>query len=249
MSDHCSLEFRLLGAFEVIADGRSLDVGRGRRRMLLAYLLLQGGRVVSRSRLIEVLWGEDPPATAATALHGHISKLRRLLGPDRVQTVTPGYRLRLSPGELDLERFGRLIRCGRYADALSLWRGAPLAEPAFEGFARAEIARLEHLRRAALEGHFACELAAGRHMVLTSELTTALEDHPLCERLSAQLMIALYRSGRQAEALDVYRATRTRLVEQLGLEPGPELRELELRILAHDAALRAADERPGRLAA
>jgi predicted ATPase/DNA-binding SARP family transcriptional activator len=232
-----TIEFRILGPLEVVEDGRTLSLGRGRERRLLGMLLLRANEVVSQDQLVDALWGESPPPTALTALHGSVSRLRGLLGAGRLQTTPPGYLLRLAPDELDLHRFERLVEEQRYEEALALWRGPALADLAFETFVQGEIARLEELRVAALEGRFERELADGRHAELVGELKAAVHAHPSRERLAAQLMVALYRCGRQAEALDAYRSVRTALVEELGLEPGEELRELQQRILAHDRRL------------
>jgi DNA-binding SARP family transcriptional activator len=231
------MEFRVLGPLEVILDGRVLPLGRGRRRALLGCLLLHANQVVARDRLLEALWGDAMPPTAPTALHGHVSRLRRMLGSDRLLSRPPGYLLRVAPGELDEERFRCLVARGQHAPALGLWRGAPLADFTDEPFAAAAIARLEELRLAALEGWFDDQLADGRHAVLVADLAAAVRESPLRERLAAQLMLALYRSGRQADALATYRATRTRLSEELGLEPGAGLRALEHRILMQDPGL------------
>jgi predicted ATPase/DNA-binding SARP family transcriptional activator len=222
---------------EVVEDGRVLSIERGRQRALLGYLLLRANEVVAQDRLVDVLWGESPPATAVTALHGYVSRLRRLLGAGRLETRHPGYVLRVEPDELDLHRFRELLAQGRQREALALWRGPALADLAFEDFAQSEIARLEELRLSATEGRFEHELAHGRHAGLVGELAAAVRAHPLRERLAGQLMLALYRSGRQAEALEAYRDARTTLVEELGLEPGEELSELQRRILVHDPAL------------
>jgi predicted ATPase/DNA-binding SARP family transcriptional activator len=222
---------------EVVEDGRVLSIERGRQRALLGYLLLRANEVVAQDRLVDVLWGESPPATAVTALHGYVSRLRRLLGAGRLETRHPGYVLRVESDELDLHRFRELLAQGRQREALALWRGPALADLAFEDFAQSEIARLEELRLSATEGRFEHELAHGRHAGLVGELAAAVRAHPLRERLAGQLMLALYRSGRQAEALEAYRDARTTLVEELGLEPGEELSELQRRILVHDPAL------------
>ena len=221
----------------MVEDGRALSIERGRQRALLGYLLLRANEVVAQDRLVDALWGESPPATAVTALHGYVSRLRRLLGAGRLETRPPGYVLRVAPDELDLHRFRELLAQDRHEEALALWRGPPLADLAFEDFAQSEIARLEELRLSAMEGRFERELADGRHAELVGELAAAVRAHPLRERLAGQLMLALYRSGRQAEALDAYRDARATLVEELGLEPGEELSELQRRILAHDPAL------------
>src|SRR5262245_28900787 len=203
------MQFLVLGPLEVVAGGRSLTLQRGRQRALLGVLLLHANEVVSTDRLLDALWGESLPPTALTALQGHISRLRRLLGRERLLTRFPGYLLRLAPGELDADHMRALLAAGRHADALALWRGAPLADLAGHAFAAPEIARLEELRSAALESWFDHELAAGHHAAMIAELEAAIRRHPLREHLAAQLMLALYRSGRQAEALAVYRATRT----------------------------------------
>ncbi|HEX6023226.1 MAG TPA: BTAD domain-containing putative transcriptional regulator [Solirubrobacter sp.] len=221
----------------MVEDGRSLSIERGRQRALLAYLLLRANEVVGQDMLVDALWGESPPATAVTALHGYVSRLRRVLGDGRLQTRPPGYVLRVAPDELDLNRFRDLLAQDRHREALALWRGPALADLAFEDFTQSEIARLEELRLTALEGRFEHELAEGRHAELAGELAAAVRSHPLRERLAGQLMLALYRAGRQADALEVYRDTRTTLVEQLGLEPGDALRALQRRILIHDPTL------------
>jgi predicted ATPase/DNA-binding SARP family transcriptional activator len=214
-----------------------ISLGRGRQRALLGVLLLHANEVVAQDRLVDWLWGESPPRTALTALHGHVSRLRGLLGAERLETRPPGYVLRLAPGELDLHRFERLVEQERYPEALALWRGPPLSDLAFEAFAGSEIARLDELRLAAIESRFERELAEGRHAGLVGELEAAVREQPLRERLAAQLMLALYRSGRQADALTAYQAMRATLVEELGLEPGEQLGELQRAILAHDPAL------------
>ena len=218
-------------------DGQALSIERGRQRALLGLLLLRANEVVAQDRLVDALWGESPPATAVTALHGHVSRLRRLVGADRLETRPPGYLLRVAPDELDLSRFHDLLAQERYDDALALWRGPPLADLASADFARIEIARLEDLRLAAVEGWFERELADGRHTELAGELAAATRAHPLRERLAGQLMLALYRAGRQADALGAYQDTRATLVEELGLEPGEDLQALQRQILAHDPAL------------
>src|SRR5262249_2218286 len=159
-------------------------------------------------QLVNVLWGESPPATAVTALHGYVSRLRRVLGDGRLETRHPGYVLRVAPDELDLHRFHALLEQGRHVEALALWRGPPLADLAFGDFAQRESARLEELRLSAVEARFEHDLAGGRHAALVGELAEAVRTYPLRERLAGQLMLALYRSGRQAEALDAYRDAR-----------------------------------------
>jgi predicted ATPase/DNA-binding SARP family transcriptional activator len=228
-------EFRLLGSLEVASGGAVLPVGGPRQRSLLAFLLLHGNEVVRRNTLIDALWGEDPPARAQNALQVAIHGLRKLLGADRIETVGDGYRLRVEPGELDLTRFLER-RDESPAEALELWRG-----PALSGvdapFALAEAARLDDLRLAAAERRIDMELEAGEHDALVPELERLIAEHPYRERLRGQLMLALYRVGRQAEALDAYRVARKTLLEDLGVEPGPELRQLEAAILQQDPEL------------
>jgi DNA-binding SARP family transcriptional activator/tetratricopeptide (TPR) repeat protein len=231
------MEFRILGPLEVLADGQPLDLGGQKHRVLLALLLLEANRVVSRDRLIDALWEEEPPATAVKALQVYISQLRKQLGKERLQTKAPGYVLRVDPDELDLARFRRLHEEGALGEALSLWRGPPLADFGYQRFAQAEIARLEELRVICLEERIEQDLARGRHAELVGELEALVKEHPLRERLRGQLMLCLYRSGRQAEALEVYRAARSALVEELGIEPGRELRELHQGILRQDPGL------------
>jgi DNA-binding SARP family transcriptional activator len=253
------MDFRLFGPLEVVEHDRVLALGGGRQRCLFAVLLLHANEVVSSDRLIDALWGERPPLTAAKSIQVYVSRLRKELGEGRLVTRAPGYVLRVDPSELDLARFERLLGEARSADpkraaqklrgALALWRGPALADLAYERFAQPEIARLEELRLAALEQRIDADLACGRHAELVGELEALVREHPLRERLRWQLMIALYRSARQAEALTVYREGRRALSEQLGLEPGPELRQLEQAILRQDAALDLAVEASGRAVA
>ena len=240
------MEFRILGPLEVVEDGQALDLGGQKQRALLAVLLLHRGEVVSVDRLIEALWPERPPATAAKALQVHVSQLRKSLGKARLTTKAPGYQLRVEPDELDIERCRRLVEEGRPREALALWRGSPLSEFAYEPFAHAEIARLEELKLATVEDRVGLDLASGRHAALVGELEALVADHPLRELFRAQLMLALYRSGRQAEALDVYQSGRSLLADELGLEPGEALKTLQKAILAHDPSLDlpAAEEPP-----
>jgi DNA-binding SARP family transcriptional activator len=227
-------------------------------------LLLNANEVVSRDRLIDELWGEDPPDTAAKLVQVYVSRLRKALEPDRAGeagdvliTQAPGYVVRVGPDELDIKRFELLADAGqealsagaardaseRFAEALALWRGPALADFVFEPFAEAEIGRLEGLRVAALEGRLDADLALGREAAVLGELEAMVAEHPLRERLRAQLMRALYQAGRQAEALEAYREARNALTEELGIEPGRELRELHEAILRQDAELdRPADE-------
>jgi len=231
------MDFRILGPLEVLEDGRALDLGGQKQRALLAVLLLEANRVVSSGRLIEALWEEEPPDTALKALQVYVSQLRKLLGKERLQTRAPGYCLRVEEGELDVQRFQQLLERGEHHEALALWRGPPLAEFVYRRFAQSEIARLEELRLAALEERLEADLAAGRHAELVGELDALAREHPLRQRLRGQLILALYRSGRDAEALEAYQAARRALVEELGIEPRRELRELQQAILKQDPAL------------
>lgn len=245
------MEFRILGPVEVWEDGLPVPLGRGKQRAVLALLLLNANRIVSTDRLIDQLWDGQPPATAATALQGHISGLRKALGPDVIATRRPGYVLEVEPTQVDLGRFEGLRDEARSAlergdaraaadklrEALGLWRGEALADIGFEPSIQAEAARLEDLRLNALEDRIDADVGVGRGTELVDELQRLVASHPLRERLWGQLMLSLYRSGRQAEALDAYRRARQTLVSELGLEPGPALRDLERRVLAHDPAL------------
>jgi DNA-binding SARP family transcriptional activator/streptogramin lyase len=246
-----AVEFRILGPLEASSRGRPLELGAGKQRALLVLLLLRAGEVVSTDRLIDALWGERPPPSALNSVHIYVSQLRKALGNGRLETHGRGYLLALEPEQLDLGRFERLLGDGREllasgeADraanvlraALGLWRGPPLSDVAFEPFAQGEVARLEELRLAALEERIEADLALGRHAELVPELEGLVREHPLRERLRAQLMLALYRSGRQSEALDAYQQARRLLSTELGLEPGRTLRELEAATLRQDAQL------------
>jgi DNA-binding SARP family transcriptional activator len=246
------MEFRILGELEVEDRGRVVELGGARQRALLSSLLLHAGEVVSTDRLIEDLYGAHPPATAAKTLQAHVSRLRKALGPEqRLRTRGGGYVLELSEGELDVERFSRLFDEGRRSlaagraehavatleRALDLWRGRPLADVAYAEFAQGEIARLDELRLAAIEELIEGRLALGLHADAVGELESLVATHPLRERLRASLLLALYRSGRQGEALEAYQATRAILVEELGIEPTRPLRDLHQAILNQDPAL------------
>ena len=241
------LEFRVLGPLEVWDDERALQLGGPKQRALLALLLLDAGRVVSTDRLIDVLWGEQPPPTAATSLQNLVSQLRKLLGADVLVTKPPGYRLEIQAEQLDLERFRRLVEGARQAppaerssklrEAIALWHGAPLADLVYEDFAQNEVPRLEELRLVALEQLFEADLEVGRDAELVSELEALVAEHPLREGFRRHLMLALYRSGRQAEALQVYHEARRELVDQLGIEPSAALQQLHGAILRHDPQL------------
>jgi DNA-binding SARP family transcriptional activator len=231
------MEFRILGPLDVVDQGRAVNLPGAKHRALLAMLVLHANEVVSTERLIEALWEEQPPQGAQKTLQVYVSQLRKALGKDRVQTKPPGYALRVGDRELDLARLRRLAEAGRLKEALALWRGPPLAEFSYERFAQGEIARLEELRLAILEQRIEQDLAAGHHVELVAELGVLVREHPLREQLRAQLMLALYRSGRQAEALAAYREARRVLVDELGIEPGRSLRELEQAILGQDPRL------------
>jgi DNA-binding SARP family transcriptional activator len=257
------MEFRLLGPLEVAAHDRTLALGGVKPRSLLAILLLHANEVVSVDRLIDELWGDAPPPTAAKSIQVHVSHLRKELDDGRLSTRGPGYVLHVDPAELDLARFELLVgeangagperAVGKLREALALWRGPALADLAYERFARSEIARLEELRLAAVEQRIEADLANGHHAGLVGELEALVVAHPFRERLRCQLMLALYRSARQAEALDAYREGRRVLSEELGLEPSEELKQLERAILQHDSALDLSSERahavPGQAAA
>jgi YVTN family beta-propeller protein len=243
------MEFRILGSLEVEDDGRLLKLGGAKQRAVLALLLLHANEVVPRERMIDEVWGASRPETATTALQVQISQLRKLLGSDRIVTRAPGYALRLDSGELDLERFQSLTAMARRQEpmdaaetlrlALILWRGTPLAELEDQPFVQRERLRLEELHLGALAERIEADLALGRHAELVSELEGLVVEHPLRERLRGQLMVALYRTGRQAEALEVYRSGRRQLDDELGLEPGDELKRLERAILEQDPSLAA----------
>jgi ABC-type transport system substrate-binding protein/DNA-binding SARP family transcriptional activator/streptogramin lyase len=250
------VEFQILGPLEVRMGGAPVAVGGPRQRALLAMLLLSANRVVSRDRLIDELMNGAPPANVERMLRVQVSRLRRVLDAgdgDRPRLVAraPGYVLRVEPGELDFQRFEALLAEGRSAfeeheferaarvlrEAVSLWRGRPLADLEFERFAWIDIERLEELRLEAVEQRIDAELELGRHGALIAELEALVAEHPFRERPRSQLMLALYRCGRQAEALETYRAGRSLLSSELALEPSPALRQLEQSILRQEPAL------------
>lgn len=243
-------EFRVLGPLEVMCAEQPVRLGGQKQRALLGILVLNAGRVVSTDRLIDQLWGEDAPRTAGTSLQNFISQLRKTLGSDRLVTRPPGYLLAAEPHETDLGRFEQSMREARnlpseeratkLREALELWRGPPLADLTFESFAQAEIRRLEELRLAAIEERIEADLELGDHAELVGELQTLAEQNPLRERLRGQLMLALYRSGRQAEALQAYHDARRALVDELGIEPSPALQHLHASILRQEVALQPA---------
>jgi YVTN family beta-propeller protein len=255
------VEFRVLGDLEVVEDGQALALGPHQQRAVLALLVLSAGEVVSSDRLIEALWGERPPPSAAKTVQVYISRLRKTLNGaqagtsssgELIVTVDHGYVLRVDREQVDVRAFERLLDQGRdaFADrefdaaatvlrqALGLWRGAPLADFAFDAFAAGEIARLQELRVEALEIRIDAGLALGRHAALVAELEALTTEHPLRERLGAARMLALYRCGREPEALALYRETRRLLVDELGMEPSPALRELHDAILRQDPGLK-----------
>ena len=240
----------MLGRLEAYYDGVELDLGPRKERALLALLLLNANHVVSTERLIDDLWGDSPPSTARATLQVYVAHLRKALGNGgtTLRTRAPGYVLELDSGALDLERFTQLHAEARESsdperravllyEALLLWRDAPLPELRTEPFSATAVAQLDELRLAALEERIDADLALGRHAALVTELESLVAEHPYRERIRAQLMLALYQSGRQADALDTYQAGRRVLQDELGLEPGKELRELEAAILRQDEAL------------
>jgi class 3 adenylate cyclase len=225
---------------EVVTDEGAFAIEARKPRAVLALLLLHANEIVPAERLIEHLWGGDPPGSAAKALQTYVSQLRKALGPERIVTRAPGYLVSVASGELDVERFTNL-RTSEPDAALALWRGAPLADFEYDAWAQPEIARLAEARLETVEERIERELAADRHQGLVAELEALVQAHPYRERLRAQLMLALYRSGRQVEALAAYRDGREFFVSELGIDPSPELQRLEQRIVAHDASL---DARP-----
>jgi YVTN family beta-propeller protein len=252
------VDFLVLGPVEVRTNGRALPLGGPKQRALLAMLLLNANEVVSRDRLVDSLWGERAPESAQRSLDTYVSRLRTLLGGDRIERRPPGYRLRLEPGELDLERFEELLEQGRAAAAagdpaaaldrlraaLAMWRGRALADLESERSLAVEAARLEERRLLALKGRIDAELQSGGGAELVGELERLVGEHPFRERLLAQLMLSLYRAGRQADALAAYQSCRRRFAEELGLEPSSELRALERRILEQDPTLGAVTASP-----
>jgi DNA-binding SARP family transcriptional activator len=269
------MDYRILGPLEALDGERGLSLGGSRQRAVLAFFLLHGNEAVTRDVIVDELWGEEAPPTAVKVLQNCISALRKELpgGAETLRTVGGAYELRVDPGELDRDRFERLLAEGRAAlaagddadaarhlrSSLALWRGSALSDFSYERFAEDEIKRLEELRIAAIEDRIEADLALGRHVELVPELEGLTNKHPLRERLRGQLMLALYRSGRRAEALEAYRAARRTLLAELGIEPGRALHELERAILAQELALDvtttpgrasvATDATPGRRAA
>lgn len=248
---------RILGPIEAWLDNHPLDLGGPRQVALFAFLLLHANRAIPSDVLLDALWG-PARSGADNRLHMAVARLRKSLAPLEGQaglelrTIHGGYLLSLAPNQLDAEAFVERVQDGLQAlqagapalatsavsQALALWRGPPLAEVAYEDFAQGEIRRLHELRRAALETRTDAQLQLGRHRELLGELRRLQAEHPTCERITAQLMLALYRSDRQADALEVYDRTRVQLSKQLGLEPGPTLKTLQAKILAHARSLK-----------
>ena len=243
------MEFRLLGPLEVEDDGRTIPLGGAKQRALFALLLLHRNRAVATDRLIEAVWSGNPPETAAKSVQVYVSGLRKALGDGRIVTRERGYELRVEPGETDVDRFDAFVRHAASAppaeasrllhEALGLVRGRPLDDISLEPWAAPEVARLEERILAATEARVDADLAIGRQRDLVAELEELVETHPFHERFLEQLMLALYRTGRQADALDAYRRGASRLRDELGLEPGRSLRDLEAAVLRHDPVLDA----------
>jgi len=253
------VQLKILGPMEVVADGRPVDVGSPKQRAVLAMLVIEANRVVSLDRLIDQLWGDEPPAQATGSLQVYIANLRRALEPERparapagvLVTQPPGYLIRVDPANLDAACFEHLAAEGRQlagqghpaaavdtlTEALTLWRGPALAEFAFESFAQAEIARLEERHWLALEDRVDALLTLGQHAESVAELEHLVGERPLRERLRALFMVALYRSGRQAEALRAFGDARRTLAEELGIDPGPALQRLEVEVLQQAPSL------------
>ncbi len=254
------MRFAILGPIDLSVEGRPVPLAGPKQRALLAFLLLHANQVVSRDRLVDALWGESPPPSASESLDAYIYRLRKLIGRDRLARSGSGYVLSVEAGELDADRFELLVASARQAadagdgrsavrmltDALALWRGPAMADVLYQPFAGIPARQLEEQRLSALEARVEAELGSGGGAALVPELEQLVADHPLRERLVAALMLALYRAGRHADALAAFQAARGRLMEELGLEPGPEVRELQQRILQHDPAL-AAPRRAARL--
>jgi len=243
------IEYRILGPLEVVGESGPIALGGQKQRGLLALLLVHAGQVVASERLITYMWGETPPKTATTALQNLVGQLRKLLGAEAIATKPPGYVLLVEPEQLDLARFELLCAEARGEDAagrskllreaLALWRGPPLDDLAFETFAQNEIRRLDELRLDAVENRIDADLELGGAGDLVGELESLVDEFPLRERLRGQLMLALYRAGRQADALQCYHAARRALVEELGIEPGPALQQIYTSILRQETGLEA----------
>jgi DNA-binding SARP family transcriptional activator len=251
------VRFGILGPVEALAGEQPVAVGGPRQVALLAFLLVHANRAVSLDELIDALWGEQDLAGAVKRVQVAIARLRKALGTDDATGDSPlrstagGYLLAVRPGQLDAEMFREQIETGRvvlesgdaaraaelFREALKLWRGPPLPEVAYESFAQVEIRRLEELRLTGIEARVEADLRSGRHAAVIGELHALLAAHPTRERLAELLMLALYRCGRQADALEIYQQVRARLAAELGLEPGPALRALQLQILEQASSL------------
>ncbi|HXJ62662.1 MAG TPA: AfsR/SARP family transcriptional regulator, partial [Actinomycetota bacterium] len=244
------MEFRLLGPIEVVEDGRARPIGGPKQRTILAHLVLRANHVLGQDRLIEEVWGADPPPAARSTLRGYLSHLRTAVGPERLERRSGGYALRADPSAIDFLRFEALVVEGRtlaatdpaaaartFDRALRLWRGPAMGDLADQPSLQPEIARLEELRLTVTEERIAAELDLGRHRELVPELEILARAHPYRERLWAHLMTALYRAGRQADALSAFQRARGILADELGIDPSPELRRLQELILRQDPAL------------
>jgi DNA-binding SARP family transcriptional activator len=246
-----AVRYLLLGPVVALVDGRAVELGGPRQRGVLVVLLTQAGTLVPASRIVDAVWGDEPPASAANLVQRSVSQLRKALGRDAIETRGAGYLARVEPDALDLHVFERLARAGSVAlndghfeqaagplrEALALWRGAALADLADQPFLEHEAARLEEMRLLALERALEADLACGRHADALAEAEALVQANPLRERPRELIMRALYGAGRQAEALEAYRRTRATFVEELGIEPGPALQELERAILRQDPSL------------
>src|SRR5215475_12842794 len=252
------MQFRLLGPLQVVGDRAPLSLGQPKQRALLACLLFRRGRFASRDELVEALWGQQPPKSAVGSLHVYVHGLRRLLGAERIQSRGMAYRIHLEPGELDLEQFEELVAQARDAmqraearravsaleTAVGLWHGAALGGLPPDLLA-AERAHLGELHLSALELLMEARLAAGDHEQVIARASTLIAEHPFRERLREQQILALYRAGRQKDALEAYRLARNTFVEELGIEPGPRLRALEGAILRQEADLAVPESASG----
>jgi DNA-binding SARP family transcriptional activator len=251
--------YAVLGPLEARVGGSSVALGGRLQRAVLSALLLRANEPVSPDRLVQAVWGERPPATATHAIHVYVSRLRKALGAEAIGHTGAGYVLRVAPGRLDLERFETLVAAGRQEllsgeparacelldDALALWRGPALAGLQLEDFAQTSVSRLDELRLAAATTRLEAKLTLGLHCEVIAELEELTAEHPHDERLCGLLMVALYRAGRQGDALACYQAARRTLSEDLGIEPSESLRDLEAKILAHDGSLRLEPDRAG----
>ena len=234
----------ILGPLRVSRAGTAVPLGAARQQALLALLALHPGEAVPADTIVEQLWAGSPPETAPKIVQIYVSELRKVLGREAIATRSGGYALELEPEQIDARRFEQLAATGAHRDALELWRGQALADFRYDQWAQAEIQRLQELRLAVLEERIEADLAAGRHAALAGDLEALVAEHPLRERLRGQQILALYRSGRQAEALAAYRDARRVLVDELGIEPSPQLRRLEQAILAQDSSLDGAAPEP-----